>query len=484
MASGKDSVSLHKKANSMFHSASIDTCIAIERQAVDQLRKGKSPESGFEVLSYMGFLQSRAGNYKEALEYFQEAADSLKAMPKDSVNPKMAMRFLGNLSNLYTRFGLYDESMQKNIEAMTIAEQSSSEGNADLWRMRGSIYETRGMIDSAYYCNVKALQTSYGIADSAMRAISIAFNRCAMAWLIIEHPDFLPDSIASAVEVLENHFNGRMKATNIVLAGRGHFLLSHKSKGLEMMREGLEASRATDEEGLEFALDILAKSYAEAKDSRIFEIYNEAKSMHDTISMRKRDDIMLGKDFQYRTSELIAKNEILTKEKTISQQRSIIIIIISVMTVGMVTSYFVSRSRRHRKQRLQDKIHIEQLIGNTILLNTKIEELNQQLLLNKRNETEETIISAVIPDKESELQFRQLFSSLYPGFIEKLRKEYPSLTSGNELMCMLIKLHKSNEEIAHALGISLESVNTSRHRLRSRFNLPRHMNLNDFIQSR
>lgn len=475
--------SFHQKAKSSYHTVPIDSCIALERQAIDMLRKGNSQESGFEVLSYMGYLQSRAGNYKEALTYMQEAADSLKTIPRDSVDAETVLMFLANLSNLYSRFGLYDEALQKNQEAMDLDKKYKAQRESDLWRMRGTMYGKQNMMDSVYACNVRALTASYEIEDSAWRSNAIIFNRCSLAWNIIEHPDFAPDSIPAAVALLERHFSGHMVGTNMLLAGRGHFLLGNRRKGIELMEKGVDALRHDDDESLEFGLSILALSYAEAGDNRLMEIYGETTALHDTINKRKRDEVLLGKDFHYRTSELKAKNELLSKEMTISKQRTVIIIIISLFIIGVITTYSAGRILHQRRMRLLDKKKIDDLLDNNIKLNMKIEELNVELQSRKDTETEHLLISSSIFDKESEQQFRRLFTSVYPGFIMNLRKKYPSLTSANELLCMLIKLQKSNDEIAMALGISRESVTTSRYRLRTRFNLPKETNLNDFIQS-
>lgn len=85
--------------------------------------------------------------------------------------------------------------------------------------------------------------------------------------------------------------------------------------------------------------------------------------------------------------------------------------------------------------------------------------------------------------KTDENRFRQLFGGINPGFIERIRVNYPGISGGNEIICMMIRLHKSNEEISLALGIKRESVAKARYRLRTLFNLPKEVELNDFIAS-
>lgn len=478
-----DSISFHSKAVDMYQSAPVDSCIALERLAVDQLRRGTAPESGFEILSYMGYLLSRAGYYREALDYMHEASDSLKTMSADSVGPEDKVKFLANLSNLYARFGLYDDALRKNDEAMDAARESVPFRIADLWRMRSRCYNNWNKQDSAYICLVKAIQSSCEIEDSEFRAISIAFNRCALAWHYIEHPDFAPDSIPGAVKTLEQHFQGHIAATNMVHAGRGRFLTGDRARGLELMRKGVDLMRSQDNESLEFGLGILSKSYAEARDPRLFDIYNEASALHDTIITRQRDDILLGKDFHYRTMEMKAERDSLADKVTMSRQHTLLIILVSLMLLSTITTFFIGKTRRQRRQIKEDRERVESLLADRMLLNSKIETLNAEIQAAAQGESEQTLISAVILDKESEYEFRRLFNGIHPGFIERLRRDYPSLTQGNELLCMLIRLRKNNEEIALALGISRESVTTSRYRLRTRLNLSKDQDLNEFIHS-
>lgn len=75
------------------------------------------------------------------------------------------------------------------------------------------------------------------------------------------------------------------------------------------------------------------------------------------------------------------------------------------------------------------------------------------------------------------------FTTLYPRFLTRLRVVCPQLTASNELVCMLIYLHLSNEEIAQCLGITRMSVNSARYLIRKKLNLDKATDLNDYICS-
>lgn len=483
-----DSLSTHQKAVELLTTGKyFAECADIERQAVEEARAGKSPETAFEILSFMGYLQTRIGNYSEALDYMEEAADSLKSMPDGAVAADDAVKFLGNLANLYARFHLFDEALEKNSQAIVLSKASAPNLQPDLWRMRGSCFEQMNHLDSAEMCLSKAIRYAADIDKPQMRSNSLVFNSCSKAWFYIEHPEYDPDSIATALTVIESNIGNyrHLDDTNIFLAGRGYVLLGNYDKGIAMMEQGLVATQRTDDvESLEFSLRLLADSYAKAGDRRLFDIYEETTALHDTIMARRHDNVLLGKEFQYRVREQKIEKENLSYKLAANRQRTVLLVVICFMVMAGITVYFVRKTRRQRQHIADSRERIDQFISEQIFLNSKIEELNAMLQAKSKPGEEVAQLPAVLFDKDAEQKFREMFSELDPGFINNLRRDYPSLTSGNELLCMLIRLYKSNDEIAKALGVTRESVVKSRYRLRTRFNLAKENDLNDFIQSR
>jgi DNA-binding CsgD family transcriptional regulator len=65
-------------------------------------------------------------------------------------------------------------------------------------------------------------------------------------------------------------------------------------------------------------------------------------------------------------------------------------------------------------------------------------------------------------------KFRELFEVPYPGFLHRLRHQYPAITPSEIRMAALIRLQLSAKEMASMLGISTISIYKSRQRLRQR----------------
>ncbi|PQA60771.1 hypothetical protein C5O19_14495 [Siphonobacter curvatus] len=67
--------------------------------------------------------------------------------------------------------------------------------------------------------------------------------------------------------------------------------------------------------------------------------------------------------------------------------------------------------------------------------------------------------------------FKDVFENVHPQFFERITGEFPSLSSNDLRLMALLKMNLSTKEIADILGISPQSVNTARYRLRKRLNL-------------
>ncbi|WP_339751075.1 hypothetical protein [Algoriphagus aquimarinus] len=78
-------------------------------------------------------------------------------------------------------------------------------------------------------------------------------------------------------------------------------------------------------------------------------------------------------------------------------------------------------------------------------------------------------------------EFEARFTAINQSFYENLQKKFPELTQTDLKICALVKLNFSSKEMASLLGISIESVHTSRYRLRKKFNIDRNENLGEFI---
>ena len=161
-----------------------------------------------------------------------------------------------------------------------------------------------------------------------------------------------------------------------------------------------------------------------------------------------------------------------------------------ILAISLLTGSFVSalhrrrlphRGRNFRSQRLDNLLSTQQE------LNRRNERLSAELEQAAHNEVIDSVRQKLNPSLlsgEDELRFRQSFAALYPRFLPGLRKDFPELTKSDELLCMLIYLKQSTDEISLALGISRPSVNSGRSRIRKKLGLQKEESLDEFLQKR
>ncbi|MFY0607634.1 MAG: hypothetical protein JXR10_13035 [Cyclobacteriaceae bacterium] len=123
-----------------------------------------------------------------------------------------------------------------------------------------------------------------------------------------------------------------------------------------------------------------------------------------------------------------------------------------------------------------------QIIAKDELLDQVREELQSAIKSNETSDLRKTVNSIKINQDLSWLEFENRFNSVNQGFFDTIKSKYPKLSPYDLKICALIKLHFTGKEMARLLGISAESANTSRYRLRKKFGLEREASLEGFIE--
>ena len=113
-------------------------------------------------------------------------------------------------------------------------------------------------------------------------------------------------------------------------------------------------------------------------------------------------------------------------------------------------------------------------------LKTKIREGEPTM---KKSDLNKILRSVSVTNTNTWDEFRLRFIEVNKEFYDTIFEKFPNLSQGDQKICALIKLNMSSKEMSRLLGISVESVHTSRHRIRKKMNLPRTINLEDYINS-
>lgn len=132
-------------------------------------------------------------------------------------------------------------------------------------------------------------------------------------------------------------------------------------------------------------------------------------------------------------------------------------------------------------------IDIERHMSHTYTNKESINELNNRVKGIEEHLRQQAIIDPLLfpkmSTKSNEEAFQMTFRKQHPGFVPQLRKLVPSITPGEEILCMMIKLNMTTKEIAQNLNINANSVHTSRARLKRKLPLDDSTSMDEWVKS-
>ncbi|WP_336689797.1 MULTISPECIES: helix-turn-helix transcriptional regulator [unclassified Chryseobacterium] len=118
------------------------------------------------------------------------------------------------------------------------------------------------------------------------------------------------------------------------------------------------------------------------------------------------------------------------------------------------------------------------------LYKTKIKtESKLQEFVNKNNVSPDDLYDLNNLAKENSSLFFLKFSQAFPSFIQKIKKNYPSLTHNEILVCAYLKLNYSTKEIAIYSNSSVRCIENKKYRIRKKIELESKEDLALFISN-
>lgn len=194
----------------------------------------------------------------------------------------------------------------------------------------------------------------------------------------------------------------------------------------------------------------------------------------------------------------------LENEKKVLNLRLALLIVglASLLILAFVIVRNVRRKHNIEKQAIVEKRRIERQKANEILELKNKELTSSALQIIEKDEFIEKLKNSISGNNTVDVktihrmlktiqgtpgsnwkQFEARFTTINQSFYKKIKDTYGNLGQTDLKICALIKLNFSSKEMSSLLGISIESVHTSRHRLRKKLKLERSQNLSEFIAS-
>ena len=411
----------------------------------------------------MSYSLYHANEYEACIE------NGLKAMkvvpnaeyePEDTMSGYQSMQQWNTIGLAYRKIHQPDSA----FNAFDKAEKLAMRMNDRTWMgiirgNKGDVYYDLGQYDSAY----TLLQFDYeqslttGIRDNAANSL----QWLARIDLIQGRKEAALDKVLRAYELVKGTDQAQYVANVYYALSRTYTALGRADSS-----------------------DIYLQKYLHLHDSLQTEV---TRSNTDIVQMR------LNNLNQVQTIK------ILNREKSrISITRNFTILVI--LLIGLIGYMWMNRLRLKMQIRQRDALEGKRIAEVEAQKAKEQLEVFRQHLLEKNaiiekwqaaNETKEIsddqmkllsdLTHHLILSEEDWLQFKALFDSVYPGFFLSLRNKVPDITQAEQRMAALSKLKLTAREAANLLGVSTNTVYTTKRRLRQRLGVEQDSDLDPYL---
>ena len=440
----------------------------------------------------LGSLYFFAGRYEEAMRTIEEAIEFFQTHGESQAT---AVAY-NQQAYMYHMLELYDKALEYNSKAIEVNIRLKGFSLGDSYRKRADIWKDLHRTDSTVYYIRKGRE-----ASQANRSLDgMIGSDISLALIYTQLPDSVHKALPLLRPLLADTANMKAWIKEEVKATWGRALYANNQIAaailvLENSVASLHQMEQTQDESE--ICDLLMKAYLEVgMNDRFMARYPHYTQLQDTLQRQKALHSVAMANIRFDAKQKEQQNRFLTAEVEIKNQRLQLSVAIGLLLLTSGLSFgiwFWMRQkalklklhlREQEQKAAENRIHeqterLQQLIASRQELNNHNEELLRQLAevqsAHEKTCDLDRVMESLQPrllTSEEEEQFRTAFSSLHPTVLHQLRSICSRATRTDELMCMLIVLKQTNEEIARTLGISRSSVLQNRYRLRSKLNLP------------
>lgn len=455
-------------------------------------------DSLFEAASKVGFKQllpritrSRAEYYWNDVGNYElgfEAYDRLNAMLPSlsvSVYPDKAFDLFA-MANAYYTFKDYHKALTYFKQILSLPSKSrTGYFKFQAYNTLGLIYQTTGQLNLSdqYFLALRKIKEKK--RDTFWMAIidgNLGYNQ------------YLRNQFDKAIPLFKNDIEQAVKHGDWGLASGSSMWLAnvylkqqrYSDAEAQIMRSKQYVEKSQQYQRKAHLYPLLNKLYAMKGNMKLASLYlDSALVVRDSID-RKFNALKLLRAQQKLSNERRqqALSDLENKQKIREIQRNIIIALLVVAILFFIYYYRVQRKKHLLQQRIKsiEISHQQTLLTEAegklqdftkqILGSQKqIIELSEQLKDNGNENIIQQLRQSVILTEEDWDQYRQLFDKVHKGYIYRLKQKYPQLTPAEIRYITLVKLQFNNKEMAAALGISVNTIRSTWHRLRKKMEL-------------
>jgi tetratricopeptide (TPR) repeat protein/DNA-binding NarL/FixJ family response regulator len=376
------------------------------------------------LLNNLGNIYANTENSRKALDSYSEAL---------SIYPVMV--YLYNTATVYCDLGRYDSAM---IYIDSAYQKSSSLSDTlRIKQLEGVVRQRLGDREGSIRCYEDCLSSIPYCHDDEI-VITVLLNGASMALLNEDYPK-AAQLVDQAIDVAH-----RLKNENMIMD-------CLRLKAIVMRQLG----------DYENGLNCLLK-YDSIRDA-MMEHQNRDRVNE---SIRRQESERLERQFEAER-----------REARLRQRFAGIIALLAVVLVGSIIFFWV-RNKRQREALLKKELDLRnrEVTSKTMsqmqtneVLNEVIEKLTH--LSNNPKGTGNPLPMAIRElksrvDDGAKTDFDYYFVQVHPDFYAHLKKDFPDLSQNELRLCALIRANLNIKEIANLNNVSIDSVKSSRKRLR------------------
>lgn len=356
----------------------------------------------------------------------------------------------------------------------------------------GLCYQQLGDLDSSDYYFKEILKTTFPEATVWKR---IATGNLGTNMYLRKQYD-------KAIPLLETDFNGAIAENDYGCAAGASITLADifRDRGkMELAAAFISHAqdnikKAEQPDRLRLLYPVMSKWYAAAGDKErskqyvdssvtAFNRYSERFSALKVLRAQQKVDI--------QKAELQEAAFTLERQRKIAE-RNLLMLLVMILCFITVLTYFIQRKRQIAKdmklQAATQELEIAAL--NLSRFTESILEKNKLIAQLQRRSSEEDkagifqeLQQSTILTEDDWQSFQLLFDRAYPGFIPRAKEKYPELSIGELRYFVLSRLNLSAKEMAAMLGVSPNTIQVIRHRIRKKLDLQDNSSLDDVIRS-
>lgn len=402
--------------------------------------------------------------FPESYEVIQKGLDVL-----DETQITVRSRLLNNLGNIHQEMNNYNECIEVINEAL------------------------RGEKRSIYYENIALAYIGKECYDSALLYTDSAlfYSSSLFDSLVAMHSKGIIFGTSGDLEAAEKLYDECLAKTkyNSSFSNLNSFLYQNYA--------GIAAKKGNFQKAIQLADDAIGISRALQDDNRLAEcmklksqiLYSMRDYESSILCMMKYDSLCevlkmnQNRDKVYETMhrhEMSMMKQKYETEKRIEKQRQQYFVVIAALIaiLAVIIALLLSRIKKQKEAILKQELDLRnrEVTSKTMSQMQTNEVLNEVIEKLTRLANDPKGSSAPLPmvirelksrvDDGAKTDFDYYFVQVHPDFYAHLKKDHPDLSQNELRLCALIRAKLNIKEIANLNNVSIDSVKSSRKRLR------------------